>query len=200
MNEKLKRENPMKEKLSEKKLTDEKLKCKDEEKKSIRIAGVVKESIVDGPGIRFVVFCQGCPHHCPGCHNAVTHDFDGGYDCGVETILKAIDENPLLSGVTFSGGEPACQPEGFADLALGVKARNLDIIMYSGYTFEELLEKAEREKPLADLLSLVDILVDGRYLESERDLTLLFRGSRNQRVIDVPSSLKQRKAVFSDKF
>ncbi|MEE0515904.1 MAG: anaerobic ribonucleoside-triphosphate reductase activating protein [Emergencia sp.] len=193
-------ENLMNEELSEGKLTGEKLKCENEKKKSIRIAGVVKESIVDGPGIRFVVFCQGCPHHCPGCHNAVTHDFEGGYDCAVETFLAAIDENPLLSGVTFSGGEPACQPEGFAALAEELKVRNLNIIMYSGYTFEELLEKAEKEKALAKLLSFVDILVDGRYREVERDLTLLFRGSRNQRVIDVPNSLKQGKTVLSDKF
>lgn len=192
MNEKLIREEP-----AEEKMTGEVEKKK---KNSIRIAGVVKESIVDGPGIRFVVFCQGCPHHCPGCHNAVTHDFDGGYDCGTDTVLAAIDENPLLCGVTFSGGEPACQPEGFAALAAGVKERNLDIIMYSGYTFEELLERAEKEKALAELLSFVDILIDGRYKEDERDLTLLFRGSRNQRVIDVQSSLRQRKTVLSDKF
>ena len=114
--------------------------------------------------------------------------------------MAAIDENPLLSGVTFSGGEPACQPEGFAALAEELKVRNLNIIMYSGYTFEELLEKAEKEKALAKLLSFVDILVDGRYREVERDLTLLFRGSRNQRVIDVPNSLKQGKTVLSDKF
>ncbi len=171
----------------------------DKEKK-LRIAGVVKESIVDGPGIRFVVFCQGCPHGCPGCHNAVTHDFDGGYDCSIETILKEIDRNPLLSGVTFSGGEPVCQPEGFLALAEGVKERGLDIIMYSGYTFEELSAMAEERKSLKALLSCIDILIDGRYMESQRDLTLPFRGSKNQRVIDVKSSLEQEKAVLSEKF
>ena len=167
---------------------------------SIRIAGVVKESIVDGPGIRFVVFCQGCPHQCPGCHNAVTHDFAGGYDCKVETILGAIDANPLLSGVTFSGGEPAYQPEGFLALAEGVKARSLDLMMYTGYTFEELLEMAAAKPALARLLEYLDILVDGRYEEQQRDLTLLFRGSKNQRVIDVKASLKQGKACLSEKF
>lgn len=171
----------------------------DKEKK-LRIAGVVKESIVDGPGIRFVVFCQGCPHGCPGCHNAVTHDFDGGYDCSIETILKEIDRNPLLSGVTFSGGEPVCQPEGFLALAEGVKERGLDIIMYSGYTFEEISAMAKERKPLKELFSRIDILIDGRYMESQRDLTLRFRGSRNQRVIDVKSSLKQGKVVLSEKF
>lgn len=167
---------------------------------SLRIAGVVKESIVDGPGIRFVVFCQGCPHHCPGCHNAETHDFDGGYDCSVETILEAVDANPLLDGVTFSGGEPACQPEGFLTLAKEVKGRGLDVIMYSGYTLEELLQMGKENPVLLELLGQLDILVDGRYTESQRDLTLLFRGSKNQRVIDVPASLKAGKAVASEKF
>lgn len=167
---------------------------------SLRIAGVVKESIVDGPGIRFVVFCQGCPHHCPGCHNAETHDFDGGYDCSVEKILEAVDANPLLDGVTFSGGEPACQPEGFLTLAKEVKGRGLDVIMYSGYTLEELLQMGKENPVLLELLGQLDILVDGRYTESQRDLTLLFRGSKNQRVIDVPASLKAGKAVASEKF
>ncbi len=170
------------------------------EEVTLRIAGVVKESIVDGPGIRFVVFCQGCPHSCPGCHNAVTHDFAGGYDCTVDKLLAAIDENPLLSGVTFSGGEPACQPEGFLALAQGIRERGLDIIMYSGYTFEELLAMSEENQALGQLLCSIDTLIDGRYTESQRDLTLLFRGSRNQRVIDVPASLHRNEAVISEKF
>ena len=167
---------------------------------SIRLAGIVRESIVDGPGIRFVIFCQGCPHHCFNCHNQVTHDFNGGYDCGIDRILSAVDENPLLSGVTFSGGEPACQPGAFAALAKEIKKRNLDIIMYSGYTFEELFEKSRTEHDMADLLENIDILVDGRYEDSLRDLTLLFRGSSNQRVIDVKKSLRSGAAVMSDKF
>lgn len=167
---------------------------------AIRIAGVVRESIVDGPGIRFVVFCQGCPHHCPGCHNAVTHDFDGGYDCSVEKILAAIDANPLLDGVTFSGGEPACQPEGFLVLAKAVKERGLDIVMYSGYTYEELLLMAEGDGALDALLQLVDVLVDGRYEADRRDLTLLFRGSRNQRAIDLAKTRQAGEIVTAEKF
>ncbi len=166
----------------------------------IRLAGIVRESIVDGPGIRLVVFCQGCPHGCRECHNAVTHDFDGGYDCSTDRILEVIDENPLLDGVTFSGGEPACQPSGFLSLARGIKARGLDIIMYSGYTFEELLAMAENSPDLALLLQYVDTLVDGRYEAEKRDLTLAFRGSSNQRVIDVKASLRERQAVESEKF
>jgi len=140
---------------------------------------------VDGPGIRFVVFCQGCPHHCPGCHNPVTHDFDGGYPCDVSKIIDAIDQNPLLDGVTFSGGEPACQPKGFLTLAKAVKERNLNIIMYSGYTLEELTEMSKSDAALADLMNLIDYLIDGRYEAELRDLTLSFRGSQNQRIIDM---------------
>ena len=152
---------------------------------TIQLAGVVRESIVDGPGIRFVVFCQGCPHHCPGCHNPVTHDFDGGYPCDVSKIIDAIDQNPLLDGVTFSGGEPACQPKGFLTLAKAVKERNLNNIMYSGYTLEELTEMSKSDAALADLMNLIDYLIDGRYEAELRDLTLSFRGSQNQRIIDM---------------
>lgn len=152
---------------------------------TIRLAGVVRESIVDGPGIRFVVFCQGCPHHCPGCHNPVTHDFDGGYSCEVTKIIDAIDANPLLDGVTFSGGEPACQPKGFLTLAKAIKERNLNIIMYSGFTLEELTVMSEKDEALAELLETIDYLIDGRYEAELRDLTLSFRGSQNQRIIDM---------------
>lgn len=167
---------------------------------AIRIAGVVRESIVDGPGIRFVVFCQGCPHHCPQCHNAETHDFAGGYDCSVEKILQALDDDPLLDGVTFSGGEPACQPEGFLALAEGVKSRGMNIVMYSGYTYEELLLMAAEDKNLDGLLQLVDVLVDGRYEAAQRDLTLSFRGSRNQRPIDLEKTRMAGKIVLAEKF
>ncbi len=162
---------------------------------SLRLAGVVRESIVDGPGIRFVVFCQGCPHHCRGCHNPVTHDFSGGYMCSVERILSAIDEDPLLDGVTFSGGEPVCQAGGFLALAQGVKARNLHLILYSGYTFEELLQLSVQDEALSGLLRLVDVLIDGRYEEEQRDLRLPFYGSRNQRALDLPASLRRREPV-----
>ena len=154
---------------------------------SIRIAGIVKESIVDGYGFRFVVFAQGCPHKCKGCHNPETHDFAGGYDCGIEKILDAIGENPLLDGVTFSGGEPFCQAEGFCELAKGIRNRfpTLNIMTYTGYTFEGLVRECERNSHAWKLLSLTDYLIDGRYIEEERDLTLQFRGSRNQRIIDL---------------
>lgn len=159
--------------------------------KTIRLAGVVRESIVDGPGIRVTVFCQGCPHHCPGCHNPVTHDFQGGYEAQIANILAAIDENPLLTGITFSGGEPACQPEAFLALARACKERNLNIWMYSGYRLEELFRMAEEQVALRELLYLTDVLVDGRFQLELRDLSLPYRGSRNQRVIDLRESFSK---------
>lgn len=162
---------------------------------SIRIAGVVRESIVDGPGIRFVVFCQGCPHHCEGCHNPDTHDFDGGYDCQIEKIVAAVEANPLLDGVTFSGGEPFCQPEAFYNLGIELKKRNLNLMAYSGYSYEELISM--NNEAVDKLLSILDLLVDGRYVKEERDLTLLFRGSRNQRAIDMNLTRQNNQIVLA---
>jgi anaerobic ribonucleoside-triphosphate reductase activating protein len=150
---------------------------------TIRIAGIVRESIVDGPGIRFVVFSQGCPHRCKGCHNEATHDFEGGYDCGINKILAEIDKNPLLQGVTFSGGEPFCQPGAFYRLGVEIKKRGLDLVAYSGYTLEELQAISKENPQVEKLLGLIDYLVDGPFLLEEKDLTLEFRGSRNQRFI-----------------
>lgn len=167
-----------------------------EESLPIRIAGIVRESIVDGPGIRFTVFCQGCPHGCLDCHNPETHDFDGGYDCSQEKILAAIDNNPLLRGVTFSGGEPMCQPEAFYQLAKKIKERNLDIVVYSGYTYEMLVEMGKKRKAIIDLLNIADYLIDGPFIKAEKDLSLVFRGSRNQRYIDLNRTRKDKKLVL----
>ena len=164
----------------------------------IRMAGVVRESIVDGPGLRFAVFCQGCPHGCAGCHNQETHDFDGGYDCPISRILDAVDQNPLLDGVTFSGGEPFCQPEAFYNLAVELKKRNLHVMAYSGYTYEELLSL--KNEAVDKLLSQLDLLVDGRYVAEKRDLTLLFRGSSNQRVIDMNETRRTGSVVQAEKY
>ena len=171
-----------------------------ENRDTSRIAGVVRESIVDGPGFRFTVFCQGCPHNCEGCHNQATHDFSGGYDCDISRILEAIDKNPLLDGVTFSGGEPMCQAEAFCSLAAEVKKRNLNIVTYTGYTYEELLIMSEKDIWIKKLLDLTDILIDGRFILSQRDLTLLFRGSRNQRVIDMNLTRSSGKLTLAEKY
>ena len=168
----------------------------------IRIAGVVRESFVDGPGIRFVVFCQGCPHRCPGCHNPATHDFDGGYDCEIEKILDAVEKNPMLDGVTFSGGEPLCQPEAFLELAREIRSRfpQLNIMIFTGYTYEELQKMWDGRPALKELLDLIDYLIDGRYMQEQRDLTLQFRGSRNQRIIDMNATREEGIVVLSEKY
>lgn len=163
---------------------------------SIRLAGIVRESIVDGPGFRFAVFCQGCPHGCPDCHNPATHDFSGGKDVAISRILEEIDKNPLLAGVTFTGGEPFCQPEAFVALAEEVKKRNLDIVTFTGYTYEQLLEQAETNAAVQDLLDCTDLLIDGPFLKEEKDLTLSFRGSRNQRIIDMKATGKTGNVVL----
>lgn len=154
----------------------------------LRIAGIVRESIVDGPGFRFTIFCQGCPHHCPDCHNPMTHDFEGGKEVTFERLLTEIDKNPLLSGVTFSGGEPFCQAESFALLADQIHERNLDIVTFTGYTYEQLRKMEEDNPAIGQLLSRTDLLIDGPFIKEEKDLTLQFRGSRNQRIIDMKAT------------
>ena len=151
--------------------------------KPLRIAGTVKDSIVDGPGLRYVIFTQGCPHHCPGCHNPQTHDFQGGQDADVDKILDEIFNNPILSGVTFSGGEPFCQAEALVPIAEILKERGKHLMIYTGYLLEQL-QKMENEA-VKRLLELADIIVDGAFILEQRNLTLSYRGSENQRVIDM---------------
>jgi len=165
---------------------------------SIRLAGVVRESIVDGPGIRFAVFVQGCPHHCPGCHNPQTHDPEGGYDCELQKILDAFDKNPMLRGITLSGGEPFEQAERLLPLAKAIVERGKDVVAFSGYTFEELMKKSEQTPAVKELLSLCCLLIDGRFVLAERDLTLRFRGSRNQRLLDPVASMQKGEPVWSN--
>ncbi|MDD4079954.1 MAG: anaerobic ribonucleoside-triphosphate reductase activating protein [Eubacteriales bacterium] len=148
----------------------------------IRISGTVMDSIVDGPGLRFTVFTQGCPHRCPGCHNPETHDPLGGRIADTEDLLARMRENPLLSGLTLSGGEPFAQPEACLALALAARALGLDVWVYSGYTYEELLKRGGAAR---ELLTACDVLVDGPFIMDQRSLELSFRGSRNQRLIDL---------------
>ena len=148
---------------------------------TLQICGIEPESIVDGPGFRYVIFTQGCPHHCVGCHNPESHPFTGGTPLALETVLAAFDENPLLSGVTFSGGEPFCQAAALLPIAKAMHARKKNVVTFTGYTYDAL--RAMHDPVVDALLSETDILVDGPYIEAERDLTLRFRGSRNQRVL-----------------
>ena len=148
----------------------------------MRLSGIVEESIVDGPGLRYVLFTQGCPHHCKGCHNPQTHSFEGGFLLSAEAALVQLQENPLLSGITLSGGEPFEQAEALCALAEGAKALGKSVMAYTGYVFEDLLA---RNDPWTNrLLELTDVLVDGPYKEELRDLELQFRGSANQRLLD----------------
>ena len=165
---------------------------------SIRLAGIVRESIVDGPGIRLTVFVQGCSHRCPGCHNPETHDPSGGYVCDLQKILDAFDADPLLQGITLSGGEPFEQAAGLLPLAQAVRRRGKDVVAFSGYTFEALVEKGRHDPAITELLSLCCLLIDGRFELSQRDLSLRFRGSRNQRLIDPVRALETGRAVHSD--
>ncbi len=161
----------------------------------IRIAGTVSESIVDGIGFRYTVFVQGCPHGCAGCHNPQTHDFGGGRVTDTDELFNECIQDPLNKGVTFSGGEPFCQAEPLYILGERFKERGMSLWCYSGWTFEELLKKAEREPFVKKLLSIVDVLVDGRFIEEQKSLALQFRGSKNQRLIDVQKSIEQGSAV-----
>ena len=156
------------------------------------LAGISPDSIVDGPGIRTTVFTQGCLHHCPGCHNPETGEFGCGTQMEEETVLDIVRSNPLCKGVTFSGGEPFCQAAGLAKLGRMLKEAGYEVAAYSGYTFEQLLEGTAEQRALLETL---DVLIDGPFRMEERSLELNFRGSRNQRILDVPASLKEGRAV-----
>lgn len=161
----------------------------------MRIANYIQDSIVDGRGLRFTLFTQGCPHRCPGCHNPDTHDFAGGREMSVDELASLVLSNPLTDGITFSGGEPFSQAEQCAELARRIRAKGLNVWAYSGWTFEQLLSGTPAQQ---ELLGLCDVLVDGPFLLEKRSLNLKWRGSTNQRVLDVPQSLAAGKAVLLD--
>lgn len=162
----------------------------------LRLFGEVKESITDGPGLRYAVFTQGCPHYCPGCQNPESHSFTDGYLVPEEVVIQRILSNPLLDGVTFSGGEPFMQAKELATIAAAVKEKGLSVIVYSGYTFEELTELSTQREGYTELLQYTDILIDGRFEIDKKSLDLRFRGSWNQRAIDVQKTLKKGEIVL----
>ena len=164
----------------------------------LRLSGVIRESIVDGPGIRLVVFAQGCPHKCKGCHNQGTLDPSGGYDTTVDNIIAAVKQNPLLQGVTLSGGDPFMQAEAFAVLAQEVHKLGLDVVTYTGYTVEQILSGMEACRGWKELLKNTDTLVDGPFILEQRNLMLKFRGSNNQRIIDPIATLELGRAIEKD--
>lgn len=162
----------------------------------IRLFGYAPESIVDGKGFRFSIFVQGCTLNCPGCHNPESHDLNGGYIKDTSELIKEFSENPLLDGVTFSGGEPFLQPEPLIEIAKAAKSIGLNIWVYTGSRFEDILNEGDEKK--LELLHLTDVLVDGPFLEKERSLELKFKGSKNQRLIDVKKSLENENAILFD--
>ena len=162
----------------------------------IKIAGIVDESIVDGEGYRFAIFTQGCYHNCQGCHNPQTHDVNGGQVVDTDELFEQICENPLLNGVTFSGGEPFLQPKPLAELADKVRQRGLNITVFTGYTLEQLWNMHDDD--VNALLLQTDTLIDGPFVMAKKDISLRFRGSSNQRIINMNETRKQGHIVIED--
>ena len=159
---------------------------------NLRIAGIENDSITDGPGLRLTIFVQGCPRACPGCHNPQTQTLEGGTLVSSGEIIEKIRSNPLLDGVTFSGGEPFLWASELLEVAQKVKKMNLNLAVYTGFLFEEL----EKVKGAKELLKLIDVLVDGPFVQEKKDYRLKFKGSTNQRIIDVQKTLLQNKVVL----
>ena len=171
------------------------------EENYVRLASKIqKDSIVDGEGLRTVVWFQGCPHHCPGCHNPQSHDFNGGFKIKISNLIEMIDSLKIQDGITFSGGEPMSQPEALYELAKHSKSIKLNVWCYTGYTFEELMEFAKTNTVYIDLLKYIDVLIDGKFILEQKSLDLQFKGSANQRIIDVKKSLKENKPVLITKY
>ena len=167
----------------------------------IRLAADLQsDSIVDGPGLRAVLWTQGCGHHCPGCQNPQTWDFEGGGLVPIDMVLEAIDELECQSGLTFSGGDPMYQPEACNEIAEYARKKGLNIWVYTGFTFEQILKMAGKKPVYRDFLEKIDVLVDGKFQIKKRNLNLLFRGSSNQRLIDVPKSLERGEVVLFDEY
>ena len=163
---------------------------------TIRLHGLVKESVVDGLGYRTAIFTQGCPHHCAGCHNPESHALDGGTEWMLDAVEERFAGNPLLEGITLSGGEPFLQAEACGELARRAHRLGLTVWTFSGYTYEELLRHAEKDANIMSLLQETDVLVDGRFDMTQRSLELLYCGSKNQRLIDLRKTRKLGKLVL----
>lgn len=159
----------------------------------IRLAGDLQpDSIVDGPGIRTVIWTQGCSHNCKGCHNPATHDFKGGFLVDVDEVIKELDKLEAQDGITLSGGDPLFQKKACLQICKHVKAKGQNIWCFTGFLFEDLL----KDKEALELLKYIDVLVDGKFIIEQRSLNLYYKGSRNQRIIDVQKSLEEGEVVL----
>ena len=166
--------------------------------KTIRLSGIAYESLVNGSGMRRVFFAQGCKHNCKGCFNSDTHDFAGGEERELDELIKDTLDNPILRGVTFSGGDPWEQADKFAYMAKAFKENGLNVWSYTGYTYEYIMENKDKRVGWNDLLSNIDVLVDGRFDKDKQQDGLKFRGSTNQRLIDVKESLRLNEIIIID--
>jgi len=159
----------------------------------VRLAGIVNESVTDGPGLRIAVFFQGCGHHCAGCHNPQTWDFNGGNEYEVEDLLRQLPDTLLIKGVTLSGGDPFYQPLAAAQIASEFHARGKDVWAYTGFVWEELLR--ENDEAIMELIHHCDVLIDGPFIQSQCCLDLYYRGSANQRMIMVNESIRKGEII-----
>lgn len=161
---------------------------------NLRLAAPVQlDSIVDGPGVRMVIWTQGCHHGCLGCHNPQTHDVHGGMLVAQDEVMKEIEQAHLQTGLTLSGGEPFLQAKQLIPIVKAAKQRGWNIWAYSGFTFETLLSQPDQKA----LLEFIDVLVDGKFIEAQKDYRLKFKGSKNQRIIDVQESLSKQRLIYS---
>ena len=167
----------------------------------IRLAADLQtDSIVDGPGLRAVLWTQGCAHHCKGCQNPQTWSFDGGALVPISLVLEEIDKLEYHTGLTLSGGDPMFQVKPCLEIVKYARSKGLNIWVYTGYTFEELIDLSKKEPIYLEFLNYIDVLVDGRFILEQRDLSLLFRGSRNQRLIDVQNTLKNNEITLVNEY
>ena len=166
----------------------------------ILASDIQEDSIVDGEGIRTVIWTQGCSHNCLGCHNPETHDFNTGISVSVDELNKKLDKLEFQDGITFSGGDPMFQAKACAEVAKHAKKLNLNVWCYTGFTFEQLLELANKNKSILEFLENIDVLIDGKFDINLKSFDLKYRGSKNQRIIDVKLSLEKKKACVIDKY
>lgn len=164
----------------------------------IRLAGIAQQSLVNGKGMRKVFFSQGCTHYCPACFNKETWSFEGGQMFEMDELINQLKKETYLDGVTFSGGEPFQQQNKFAYMATEIKKIPMNIWCYTGYTFDQLLELSKKDSNIKTMLENIDVIVDGKFDENLQDPKIKFRGSKNQRIIDVQKSLKNNKIEILD--
>lgn len=163
----------------------------------IRLASSIQiDSIVDGPGVRAVIWTQGCPHHCPGCHNPITHSMKNGYLEDIDILKEELSMMEGQTGVTFSGGDPMVQAEACLELAKHCQKLGLDVWCYTGYTFEELMDMSIKNPKIKEFLNYINVLVDGKFILSKKSLSLKYKGSSNQRIIDIPKTFKEKKIIL----